>query len=404
MRVKRPEVIVNHFRYHERGLLISIRERIRKAENDLQKFDQETQITPFQSKLKDTIDRYEKEIIRGKREKFARDKKDYDNNHVYKWNHKGNKRRFRHNRNTSHAYQTPSEPPSSNTSDQESSQDEDQRATNKKRGPRHRDWSPSYKRDRPARGKKNTTGNLQIVNLSSYQLNQTEIDILQKGLSFSPMHVLDKFELTKDVYLFCRQLTFKLLYHQPTLMDALPENDRRVLRDLMDLQDENEISSGRKPFPTRAPSQNTPNFRLFPAIQIFYDRVMSDIKNLKLDKNQMENLSSGERVAIRGLRNNKEFLIKEADKGGNIVIWPIQQYITEAKRQLNNREFYVPLPSDPTQVFKNKIDRTLLAALTRGIINKKEHRFLTVEDPRTPTFYMLPKIHKSLREPPAHGH
>ncbi|XP_071983969.1 uncharacterized protein [Engystomops pustulosus] len=114
----------------------------------------------------------------------------------------------------------------------------------------------------------------------------------------------------------------------------------------------------------------------------------------------MENLTKQERQALMGLRNNKNFLIKEADKGGNIVIWPVELYIKEAKRQLDNKDFYVQLPSDPTQVFKNKIDRTLKAALDCGIINKKENKFLTVDNPKIPTFYMLPKIHKSLQEPP----
>ncbi|XP_040294184.1 uncharacterized protein LOC121005481 [Bufo bufo] len=75
-------------------------------------------------------------------------------------------------------------------------------------------------------------------------------------------------------------------------------------------------------------------------------------------------------------------------------------YTKEANRQLQNRTFHVPLPSDPTMVFKKKFDRLLKTARDMFIITKKEHLFLEVSHPIIPTFYMLPKVHKDLRNPP----
>lgn len=69
--------------------------------------------------------------------------------------------------------------------------------------------------------------------------------------------------------------------------------------------------------------------------------------------------------------------MKEADKGGNDVLWPIAKYTQEAHRQLGN-PCYVKLPS----------------ARSFGIISKQEHAFLTVDKPVTPTFYILPILHK----------
>ncbi|CAJ0933917.1 unnamed protein product [Ranitomeya imitator] len=56
------------------------------------------------------------------------------------------------------------------------------------------------------------------------------------------MNCLNKFILVKDLYLFCRQLTFKLLYHQPSVLDTFSDNERQVFRDLLELLQENEGS------------------------------------------------------------------------------------------------------------------------------------------------------------------
>ncbi|XP_069815763.1 uncharacterized protein [Dendropsophus ebraccatus] len=56
--------------------------------------------------------------------------------------------------------------------------------------------------------------------------------------------------------------------------------------------------------------------------------------------------------------------------------------------------------TDPTNVFKKKLDALLGSAVDRGTITRKELKFMTVEKPTCPTFYMLPKVHKCLEVPP----
>lgn len=51
--------------------------------------------------------------------------------------------------------------------------------------------------------------------------------------------------------------------------------------------------------------------------------------------------------------------MKEADKSGNVVVLPVNMYLQEAYRQLNNNIFYQKLPGDPTCVFKKNLDRLL---------------------------------------------
>lgn len=68
-----------------------------------------------------------------------------------------------------------------------------------------------------------------------------------------------------------------------------------------------------------------------------------------------------------------------------------------------NTNFYQQLPSNPTDIFKNKLDRLLGAAksgIINGIINQRAYIYLSVDKPLVPTFYLLPKIHKDLINPP----
>lgn len=81
---------------------------------------------------------------------------------------------------------------------------------------------------------------LQIVNLSTYTLNEAEQSVLRRGLTFSPMLILDKFTLLKDLYFFCRNMTLKLLYSRPNLPAGIEEDDRQIFQDLFDFGTTNE--------------------------------------------------------------------------------------------------------------------------------------------------------------------
>ncbi|KAJ0050395.1 hypothetical protein NL108_018525 [Boleophthalmus pectinirostris] len=69
-------------------------------------------------------------------------------------------------------------------------------------------------------------------------------------------------------------------------------------------------------------------------------------------------------------------------------------------RQLSDNTFYEKLPSNPTDDFKNSIHEALSVLLQNGEISENEYSFLKVDYPIIPTFYILPKIHKSLENPP----
>ncbi|CAJ0928488.1 unnamed protein product [Ranitomeya imitator] len=96
----------------------------------------------------------------------------------------------------------------------------------------------------------------------------------------------------------------------------------------------------------------------------------------------------------------KQVVFKPADKGGNVVVWPIQLYEKEAFKQLNNTNCYQKLSSDPTAAFQRQLLGILNEALDKGLITKSIWEGFCVNDPVTPTIYFLPKIHKDLVNPP----
>lgn len=58
---------------------------------------------------------------------------------------------------------------------------------------------------------------------------------------------------------------------------------------------------------------------------------------------------------------NENIIIKRADKGGAVVVWGRDQYITEAMRQLDNCEYYEPLLSNPIEQMKTELMEILWA-------------------------------------------
>ena len=55
------------------------------------------------------------------------------------------------------------------------------------------------------------------------------------------------------------------------------------------------------------------------------------------------NLAKGERDAVYSLKNDNSIIIKEADKASAVVVWDREDYIEEAKTQLNDQNIYKEL-------------------------------------------------------------
>ena len=106
-----------------------------------------------------------------------------------------------------------------------------------------------------------------------------------------------------------------------------------------------------------------------------------------------DNLTPEERAALISLRQRADFVIKPADKGGAVVVWDRNLYQQEAERQLSDTTFYEKIDRDFTMDNNKTIFEVLKEAITKGELLTSAVN-LVVENPRTSSFYMLPKIHK----------
>lgn len=112
------------------------------------------------------------------------------------------------------------------------------------------------------------------------------------------------------------------------------------------------------------------------------------------------NVKKEEIAAMNDLASNKCITIKPADKGGAIVVMDTPLYKAEIHRQLSDANVYRLLTGDPVWSIKTKVEKILQEAMSSGIIDQKVKSFLTIEHPVTPVLYVLPKIHKTLDNPP----
>lgn len=112
------------------------------------------------------------------------------------------------------------------------------------------------------------------------------------------------------------------------------------------------------------------------------------------------NMTSSELQAVEELTNNKSITITQADKGGAVVVWDTELYIQEAERQLSDQAIYKRLDRDPVGEIKNRIKQLVGEAKQGGCIDEELAIFLLVGHPKTPLLYLLPKIHKSVVNPP----
>ena len=221
-----------------------------------------------------------------------------------------------------------------------------------------------------------------IVNLSDIQLTQSETDLLQKGLNFCPTPRLPTIDnINKDIDTFARRLSLRE-YHTPENIDEITDNPSyqpTILEKLNHWE--------QKPYcrPSREPYLNT-----------YIEKLRQEITDRTVYNRrfQRSNLSKRERLALDRLSNNRDIIIKPADKGGATVILNTIDYLQEAKRQLDNDMYYKRIEEDCTSGHEQTINHCIDDLVKNGEIQHDVAKLLKPAQSRTPIFYMLPKIHK----------
>ena len=134
--------------------------------------------------------------------------------------------------------------------------------------------------------------------------------------------------------------------------------------------------------------------KLNPKITEFCYNLKSHILSLITANKQHNNLSKYEKTALKNLKNNKNIIIKKADKNSSIVVMNTLDYINKVDAMLSDTNVYTPVVIDDTWTVKLHSDDILRNIKTKGYINDKQFRYLTTYKPKIPVFYGIPKIHK----------
>ena len=210
---------------------------------------------------------------------------------------------------------------------------------------------------------------LKILNLSQYSLSPSQISLLSKGLKFTPTPKHNLLEIQCNVDQFCRKLRLQEFFH------ATPPAPNNSL--------------------VRNPSHFTPNKQR----NSHLDLVISNIENLSAPQQlrsqippKRSNLSTNEIIAINTLRNNTNIIIKEADKGGIVVIMDKNYYVHKINSTLSDLNYYQPSniaeENNTIQLIKTHIN-------SATNLTEQEKDYITNFSPKHSNLYGLPKIHKS---------
>ncbi|KAM4771055.1 CD109 antigen-like [Rhinophrynus dorsalis] len=281
--------------------------------------------------------------------------------------------------------------------------------------------------------------NLNVINLSNTILTEAQIYVLSRGLSFVPSNNFSLFDTIVDLNRFIRKLTLHKFFSRNSLpldedvfhnnggsssvdcsVNSEPEHHYistglsrvdNVLLDyeeqccLMDLLDMRRTGAESSVVHTgfKFKSAFYPIQQRGPYIDLYQRLVECDLVELsrKVSRTSMySNMSFMHRQALKSISDNRDIVVRNSDKGGSVVVLDARRYRDEAMRQLTSPEDYEELTCDPTKRFQVILRQLLQQGIDLDILSKEEFEYLYCEEPVIPIFHMLPKVHRTLVDPP----
>uniref|UniRef100_A0A8C5LWU5 Reverse transcriptase domain-containing protein n=1 Tax=Leptobrachium leishanense TaxID=445787 RepID=A0A8C5LWU5_9ANUR len=222
--------------------------------------------------------------------------------------------------------------------------------------------------------------NIGIFNLSGYNLGGDEINVLRKGLKFAPSHSVDKFQVYVDLQKFKRKLCLKKFFLKTPIERTLTN--------------ESSYTS------LKNKSMFYPKHMISDPIRAFESLVLNEIERIPEVSHKKKNLTKKRKRRPTEFKDNKEIIIKPADKERGIVIMSPDNYRKESVRLLTDITTYQKIANNPMEIVQEKIRDLLEKGMNTGILSEKESDFIYVQHPRIPVFYWLQKLHKYQENPP----
>ena len=151
----------------------------------------------------------------------------------------------------------------------------------------------------------------------------------------------------------------------------------------------------KEPHPFHIKSDWDPPFQPSVALETFLEEVKFELANTKFNRPK-DNLSQGERKALKELSRDKNIVIKKADKGTTTVKMNSTDKLSEDQVQIDDIHNYRPLDNPIVGTTAKKVYRLIQSLLQEGHIDDMTPKWLSLrpDPPHIPVFYTLKKIHK----------
>ena len=159
---------------------------------------------------------------------------------------------------------------------------------------------------------------------------------MSKGLKYAPTTKENKQELRKDIKEYTRRLKLAEFFHSEDGSDDIPE--------------EKDLLRNKSKFNPKKGRNNT------------LDTVCETLQTLPLDSTNYcekikQNLSLSEEKALKSLAKDESIIIKEADKGGAVVIMNKDYYEAKIMNMLSDSEYYSELTENQDKKIMPKIKK-----------------------------------------------
>lgn len=109
-------------------------------------------------------------------------------------------------------------------------------------------------------------------------------------------------------------------------------------------------------------------------ISIVLNFLRSDLKKINWSIQSPDNMNGEERRGLIELKNDASIVIKNSDKGGNIVIMNDEDYVDEIERQCKDESTYMRLTNNLLPDLISELNYKLILAEEVDLIPKKKKR------------------------------
>ncbi|XP_043943254.1 uncharacterized protein LOC122815075 [Protopterus annectens] len=273
-----------------------------------------------------------------------------------------------------------------------------------------------------------------ILNYSTCNISAERRNVLLKGPKFVPTRFPSLSDILSDVKSFCRKLHLRVFFEENRTsreteggMELVLNNSTDSVLDssLMDISlhqndlvdifttEENSFNVNNDGFCTGYGRFDMPRMSheskfnaprnsaallwfektLFKQLEYKYEMFTRSKKSYNLNKKEWDALLSMK-------KSSDQFVFTQADKGGNWVILPRDRYNRMALELLDDVKIYSRLASNMLKDFNSALLEILERGERLGFFTSKDVKRMYRKNPRNARFFIIPKIHKDVRNPP----